>query len=513
MFLLYISLVQLSRYKVFLGHSIQNSILSSSWLIFKLRGKITILNMFYTLKMLKSSYILIRYVINMGFPFWFINFDLTKEDIVKKNAFSTGEFYVTRRWIRGLVSNYYEITESFRNYLTKKEFINSNKVRDIFDKWFFTRFSWPRGLFISSSKNCYIMSKEAFSAGVPSIGLVDIDVKSHIYNIPVACNDDSTEAISFMHCIIAQYIIKCKYKKVIIWYYFNRNVKRKKNIIDWLSIFVKKKKKKYKLNLERMLIPNFENNKFKFKSFLRFFFGRSYLFSLSLPKKNNFLKDKLRNYDDFYSLKAKWIYNRINVTYYKSLSYKYKIRFKRRSILNKIEGLSVFKSFLNNYIKLVDRSNSRIYKRIKVKRRVKLDRKKVGISFKFFFYFIFFFYLNKFNIIIDSYNRKNFSLPHLVKLFKQFKIKRKYINKNVPFNKYIFSYVFRYKSKKKFRRRKRNKMGSIFEPLNKINSGRNSLTFFLFYWKFLIIFLGLKLRSRPNKFKNFNNLTFFKKKI
>lgn len=60
------------------------------------------------------------------------------------------------------------------------------------------------------------MAKEALSAGVPSIGLVDIDVKSHIYNIPVACNDDSSEAISFMHCIIAQYIIKCKYKKVLI---------------------------------------------------------------------------------------------------------------------------------------------------------------------------------------------------------------------------------------------------------------------------------------------------------
>ena len=502
MTLLYISIVQLSRYKVFLGHSIQNSILSSSWLIFKLRGKITILNMFYTLKMLKLSYNLIRYAINMGFPFWFINFDLTKEDIVKKSAFSTGEFYVTRRWIRGLVSNYYEITTSYRNYLTKKEFINSNKVRDIFDKWFFTRFSWPRGLFISNSKNCYIMAKEAFSAGVPSIGLVDIDVKSHIYNIPIACNDDSSEAISFMHCVIAQFIIKCKYKKILIWYYFNKNIKREKNIIDWLSVFIKRKKKVYKLNLERMLIPNFENNKFKFKSFLRFFFGRSYLFSLSLFRKNTFLKDKLRNYDDFYNLYSHVIYNRINATHYKRLSFKYRIKFKRRSILNKIEGVSVFKSFLNNYIKLVNRSNSRIYKRIKVKKRIKLDRKKVSMTFRFFFNFIFFFYLNKFNIIIDSYNKKNFSIYHLVKIFKQFKIKRKYINKNVSFNKYTFSYVFRYKSKKAFRRRKRRKMGSIFESLNKINRGRNNLTFFLFYWKFFIIFLGLKLRTRINKWPN-----------
>lgn len=230
-----------------------------------------------------------------------------------------------------------------------------------------------------------------------------------------------------------------------------------------------------------MLIPNFENNKFRFKSFMRFFFGRSHLFSLSLFKENRFLKDKLRNYDDFYNSYSRLLYNRINATHYKNLAYKYRIRYKRRSILNKIEGLSIFKSFLNNYIKLVNRSNSRMHKRIKVKKRIKLDRKKVSISFKFFFHFIFFFYLNKFNIIIDSYNRKNYSLHHIVKIFKQFKMKRKYINKNVAFNKYIFSYVFRYKSKKTFRRKKRRKMGSIFESLNNINRGRNNLSFFLFY--------------------------------
>jgi hypothetical protein len=47
--------------------------------------------------MLKASYIIIKHCVNKGFPVWFINFDLTKEDIIKQNAFDTGEFYVTRR--------------------------------------------------------------------------------------------------------------------------------------------------------------------------------------------------------------------------------------------------------------------------------------------------------------------------------------------------------------------------------------------------------------------------------
>jgi len=71
--------------------------LLSSWLIFNLRGKITILNLYNTIKVLKLSYVLLKYVVNAGFPFWFVNFDLTKEDIIKQNSFDSGEFYVTRR--------------------------------------------------------------------------------------------------------------------------------------------------------------------------------------------------------------------------------------------------------------------------------------------------------------------------------------------------------------------------------------------------------------------------------
>jgi len=122
MHLLYISIIQLSHYKIFLGHSISNTVLLSSWLIFNIRGKNTILNLYHTIKMLKLSYALLKYVINMGFPFWFINFDLTKEEIIKSNASKSGEFYVTRRWIRGLISNFFYNNKSISPIFNKKRF-------------------------------------------------------------------------------------------------------------------------------------------------------------------------------------------------------------------------------------------------------------------------------------------------------------------------------------------------------------------------------------------------------
>jgi len=161
--------------------------------------------------MLKLSYALIKQVSSLGLPIWFINFDLTKENIVTANALKSGEFYLTRQWIRGLISNYFVITKAYRQYLVKKEFIEVRRVQEIYDKWLLTRFTWPRVIFISNIKTSYIIAKEAASIKVPTIALVDSNVKTFFYNLPVGSNDDSLDAIAYMNSIISNYIIKCKY--------------------------------------------------------------------------------------------------------------------------------------------------------------------------------------------------------------------------------------------------------------------------------------------------------------
>lgn len=491
MHLLYISVIQLSYYKVFLGHSILNTILLSSWLIFTLRGRITILNLYNTIKMIKLSFILLKNIINKGFPIWFINFDLTKEEIIKYNAFKSGEFYVTRRWIRGLISNFFIITKAYRKYLIKKEFLDNNKVRDLYDKWIFTRFTWPRAVFISNIKNSFIVSKETASARVSSIALVDTNVKTYIYNIPIGCNDDSLDSIGFMNNIMTQSILRFKYKKILIWYFFNRNIRKVKTFLDWLKNLIKlKKKMKYKINIKDMKIPNFMNYYTKVKGGLNFFFGRSYNYQLYLKKKE--LKDEYAFLDMFYDVNKKLLYNKFKVLNYKLLSRKYKIKYKRYNFLDKIEGLSSFKSFLNNFVKLNGFTSRK--KRIKIKKRIKMARKYVTQSFKFFFIFIFFFFLNKFNIVIDSYKR-SFNLIYLFQLYKKNK-KRKYKNRKKNINKYLYHYLFRYKSKKIYKKRKLRKYGYLDETLNNINETKSNISFLFFYWKYFIIFLGLKLQNQ-----------------
>lgn len=179
------------------------------------------------------------------------------------------------------------------------------------------------------------------------------------------------------------------------------------------------------------------------KKGLNFFFGRSYNFKLL--KKNNVIISNNTNLDYYYNRNKIMLYNKMKVLKYIYSSYKYKIKFKRSVFRKKIEGITLFKSFLNNFIKL--KGISLRFKRIKIKKRFKMERRKIPKKFKSFFYFIFLFYLSKFNIIIDSYYKKNFSFNFLIKYYNSF------INKKKE-KKFKFTYIFRYKSKRIYKKKK-----------------------------------------------------------
>jgi hypothetical protein len=223
-------------------------------------------------------------------------------------------------------------------------------------------------------------------------------------------------------------------------------------------------------------MPYFLNYYSKVKTSLNFFLGRSYNYKL-FPKKKIINIDNLF-LDLFYNVNRILFFNKFKVLNYRNLAYKYRLKFKRYKLLRKIEGISSFKSFLNNFIKFSGLLNR--VKRIKIKKRIKIARKSVSINFKFFFNFIFFFFLNKFNIVIDSYNRRNFNLFYLIKIYKNYKNKKfKYRNRQI--RKYKINYIFRYKSKKIYKRKKLRKYGFNYNLLNDVNKRTYNMNFLFFY--------------------------------
>jgi ribosomal protein S2 len=84
--------------------------------------------------------------------------------------------------------------------------------------------------------------KEAASIHLPIIGMVDSNIKTYLYNLPIIANDDTIESVSFVLSLISKKILLLKYKKLILW-----NTRRKLKMNNVFYIFYKLSKRPYNL--------------------------------------------------------------------------------------------------------------------------------------------------------------------------------------------------------------------------------------------------------------------------
>lgn len=246
----------ITRYSLHIGHSVLSTSLLNSWILQYLKNKIWIINVFKTILFLKIVNKFLRFIVNFNFPIWFINMEFTKELIFKKFAYTCGEFYCTRVWVRGFLSNFRSVQNSINKYILKRHVIKSVDNAYLAKQWITTRFTWPRGIFLSNIIYNYIVCKEANSINLPIIAIMDTNIKSHLFNFPIPANDDSINSVCFILSYISRQILLYKYKKLITWYirYFSRKRKIFKvmnKLYKWSEylnvskIFIKRKKSIY----------------------------------------------------------------------------------------------------------------------------------------------------------------------------------------------------------------------------------------------------------------------------
>ena len=206
------------KYSIFVGQSALNSLMLSSWFFYKLKRRIWIINLFKTILFLKLALKFLNYLVSNRLPFWFINMEFDKEFIFKKSALDCGEYYCTRLWIRGLLSNFKSIQNSINNYILKKAALKNSIKKDFISNWPLTRFTWPRGIFLSNIPNNYVICKEAGTMGLPVISMVDTNIKSFLFTYPIPANDDALSSVCYIINIISKQVLLIKYKKLMLWY-------------------------------------------------------------------------------------------------------------------------------------------------------------------------------------------------------------------------------------------------------------------------------------------------------
>lgn len=279
------------KYSTYIGHSASNSIVLSSWFFYKLRKRIWIINLFKTVIFIKLVFKFLKALVKLNLPFWFINLDLSKEYLFKKYAFISGEFACTRLWIRGFLSNFKRIQKSLGRYILKRHFYKFNEKQNLLKTWVLTRFTWPRGIFLSNIPLNYVICKEAASISLPVVALVDTNIKSFLFSLPIPSNDDALNSLNFILSIISKKLLLCKYKKVLNWY--NKYKSQKKFYLKkgtHLSYYLKKKLKN---ELSKYIINTTNKEYFCKKIFAKPFWKSAILYSDNVLKYSKYLKKNM----------------------------------------------------------------------------------------------------------------------------------------------------------------------------------------------------------------------------
>lgn len=377
---------QLIYYNIHIGHKLKNTTLLASWMLFKTQNNLWLINLFKTVWFFKLVFNFIKLLVYNNKPIWFINSEMSKQYIINQNAINCGEFFCGYIWKRGLLSNYMSMLRIIKKLVNKKITKINSDFHYFLRNWYLTRLSWPRGVFISNLKLYNVISKEAFTAHVPVIGMIDTNIKNYYVNFPIPSNDDSLITLTYISSIISKYILLYKYKKVILWflYYVGSNKYNKGfNIIEILNRFldIEKTKKKKKENFKKLHFNKF--NIFKnIKFSIEHLFRRKKYIDTNLYLENNVI-DFRYNIDN----KSIFFFNLIQL-----------------EILRKRK---VFRSY-HKAIKF----NRKFYKYYLLNLRPRLYAERNGLinynRRKWYYFYFYLYFFRFFDIIIGTYEKRNF---------------------------------------------------------------------------------------------------------
>lgn len=391
----------LLKNKVHIGHSPLNTNLLASWFLFRLTELYWYINIYKTIWFLKFILKFIKYIVNNNKPIWFINMDISNQAIIGKYSQECGEFYCSNIWKRGFISNFFSMSKIVKKYLQKPEIYGDYKLYNFYKKWYMTRYTWPRAIFVSNMDNNNIVCKEAVSMFVPIIGLIDSNIKHHYYNLPIPSNDDSLNSILYWYSLISSNIMLNKYKKLILWVIYYRNKLRSKSILNFFDSL--KEHMEYR-NIKIMKRKTFLFNRLNLFNIIDK--GVNFLFLHRLKEKKLIFKDNSEH-------------SLLNIKIYKKFEF-FELLIKSSLYKNKI----------------IQRNRGRI-KNIKNGRRFFVNMNRIERLKKRYFYW-FYFLLNmrnskNYKIILESFvSNVFFSISSVVMLetykFRKYKFKYLLVN-------------------------------------------------------------------------------------
>lgn len=193
--------------------------------VFTQRNGIHIIDLQQTLGKLQEARNFVRDAVAQGGSVIFVGTKKQAQDVVEEEAKRCGAFYVNKRWLGGMLTNFTTI-QSRIDYLVrledrkargefetlpKKEAMKLEKEMSRLNQLFggvkeMTKL--PDVVFVVDMVKERIAVAEARQLGIPIVAMVDTDCDPRIVNYPIPANDDAIKSIRLICSVIADGVIE-----------------------------------------------------------------------------------------------------------------------------------------------------------------------------------------------------------------------------------------------------------------------------------------------------------------
>ncbi len=191
--------------------------------IFAARGGIYIIDLKKTLRQLERAKDLVRELVTAGQSVLFVCTKRQLADIVRSEAEACDAFYVTERWLGGMLTNFQTIKKNIRRLkelergaeegafelYTKKEQLLLDREREKLDRYLSgikNMARLPGCLFVVDSRKENIAVAEANKLGIPVIAIADTNANPDLLSVAIAGNDDAIRSVALITHEIAETI-------------------------------------------------------------------------------------------------------------------------------------------------------------------------------------------------------------------------------------------------------------------------------------------------------------------
>ncbi|MDQ3556888.1 MAG: 30S ribosomal protein S2 [Gemmatimonadota bacterium] len=195
--------------------------------IFAERNGIYIIDLRKTMRQLELAQELVRGVISRGERVLFVCTKKQLRPVIHSEAERSNSFYVTERWLGGMLTNFGTIKKQIRRlrelergqdegafeFYTKKEQLMLDRERERLDKYLSgvkDMARLPGVLFVIDAKKERIAVSEANKLGIPVIAIADTNADPDLLTVPIAGNDDAIRSVNVISGAISDTIIEAR---------------------------------------------------------------------------------------------------------------------------------------------------------------------------------------------------------------------------------------------------------------------------------------------------------------